>query len=177
MGIKIWTTGVLELLLARHAFHFSVPLSPSRFHFDLGVPPGCPAGWLPSQSAADRKRFLPASCDRWTAGRRSPWPRHFSPPHRGLSARLEEPLPWRPGTRHGLPIVAATGTRSGQPGRSSLGSERAAAPRMPAHVGETRENESLWELLTLSVTFPPARWPSQLRLLPAAAATAPNAAP
>lgn len=88
---------------------------------------------------ADRKyASLPASCDRWTAGRRSPWPRRFSRPHREFSARLGRPPPWQRGTRCGLPAVSASGARSGRPGRSSLGPAPAAAPRVPTHAGEAR---------------------------------------
>lgn len=88
---------------------------------------------------ADRKdASLPASCDRWTAGRRSPWPRHSSRPHREFSARFGRPPPWQRGTRPGLPAVAACGARSGRPGRSSLGPAPAAAPRVPTHAGRAR---------------------------------------
>lgn len=97
---------------------------------------------------ADRKyASLPASCDRWTAGRRSPWPRRFSRPHREFSARLARPPPWRRGTRSWLSAVAASGERSGRQGRSSLGPAAAAARRVPKHAGKARGDAHLTSTL------------------------------
>lgn len=93
---------------------------------------------------ADRKyATLPASCDRWTAGRRSPWPRRFSRPHREFSARLARPPPWQRGTRSWLSAVAASGERRGRQGRSSLGPAPAAARRVPKHAGKARGDAHL----------------------------------
>lgn len=83
----------------------------------------------PPSTADGKCAPLPASCDPWTAGRRSPWPRRSSRPHRGLSARLGRPPPWRRWERSGLRADADSGARSGRRGRSS---------RAPAHAVEHR---------------------------------------
>lgn len=108
----------------------SLLLAPTALSCSVGLP-------HPAQLKGNAPA-LPASCDRWTASRRSPWPRRFFRPHRGFSACLGRPPPWRRGTRSCLRAAAASQAQSRLLERSFLGPAHAGGARGEAHPAPTR---------------------------------------